>query len=593
MIEVAGKQITTNKISIKDCFADDMWYSIPDYQRPYVWGIDQITALLDDVYYAANNTPDAQYFLGSMVLHCIEKDLDGTEFTENAILDGQQRVTTLYLLNAVIRDLTDNDTRKNTCDGIIYQEGNPDYGVPERYRLNFDIRDEVKAFFDEFVKPREGTLKTERLKEVIRDTKSISIRNMAEAIQIMHDWFRREDDTPDISILFPYLSRFVIMIYVASAELDDAFRLFTVLNDRGIKLRNSDILKAMNLKEASGAKREEYASLWEELEGELMEDFDQFLSYIRTILVKEKARQNLLKEFEESIYKPRKYDATTKKYIKQPPLLNKGDQTFEYLKAYKHHYDKLFSQSNYDVSNNWAFDNLVSVLVDTSLSDIWIPPLMVYRKNFGEQNLYEFFELLDNKFSGDWIARETPTTRIEGMNSIIKEMEHIFGLSISKEDKIAALLKSDVFDFDFGEFVNQITNNTIYNRRYARYLLRKIDHLLRGPVYGEKNTSFAHMSVEHVLPQNPAADSQWVKDYTKDQRDEWTHKLGNLILLSKRKNTSQGRLDFDDKKDKYFKNSVELFPNSVRTMNKNDWKYQTLLDKHNELVKLLSNHYRR
>ena len=101
MIETTGNQIATNKITIKDTFAEDMWYSIPDYQRPYVWGDDQISSLLDDIAHAAINTPDSQYFLGSLVLHCQKKKLDGTTYVENAVLDGQQRLTTLYLIHAV------------------------------------------------------------------------------------------------------------------------------------------------------------------------------------------------------------------------------------------------------------------------------------------------------------------------------------------------------------------------------------------------------------------------------------------------------------------------------------------------------------
>ena len=108
MIEVSGKQIASNKITIKDCFGRDMWYKIPDYQRPYVWGEDQITLLLDDVSYAALNTPETQYFLGSLVLHCQKEEKDCASYIENSVLDGQQRLTTLYLMQAVIRDIANN-----------------------------------------------------------------------------------------------------------------------------------------------------------------------------------------------------------------------------------------------------------------------------------------------------------------------------------------------------------------------------------------------------------------------------------------------------------------------------------------------------
>ncbi|WP_299601082.1 DUF262 domain-containing HNH endonuclease family protein [uncultured Aquimarina sp.] len=591
-IEVSGKQIATNKITIKDVFAEDMWFSIPDYQRPYVWGEDQISTLLDDISYAAINTPDSQYFLGSLVLHSQDKDLEGTKYQENSVLDGQQRLTTLYLLQAVIRDRTEKETRKKTCAKAIFQEGNPDDGIPERLRIEFAIRKDVEDFISSFIKEDGGTQKVELLQQLINTSDNVSIRNMAKAILIINNWFKDEENL-NIDIFFPYLRQFVILVYVASNELEDAFRLFTVLNDRGIKLRNSDILKAQNLKEASTEKKQkEYAIYWEELEGELDEGFDQFLSYIRTILVKEKARHNLLKEFEDNIYNPKKYNQSTKRYENALPILAKGDDTFDIIKEYKTHFDAVFSGNNYHLDNSWAFDNLISVMQDTALSDIWIPPLLAYRKHFGEFKILEFLKILGNKFSGDWISQETPTTRIEAMNNIIKEIENISNLSeVSQEEKISKLFNGDGFKFNSSYFLSQIDTNTIYGRRFARYILRKIDYLLQGPLYQEKRIDFHQISVEHVLPQNPKDDSQWIKDFTTEEIEEWRHKLGNLVLISRRKNASQGRLDFQQKKEKYFKSSIESFPNSIRIMQNVQWTITELKDNHNELIAKIKTYY--
>ena len=591
-IEVSGKQIASDKITIKDVFAEDMWFNIPDYQRPYVWGEDQISTLLDDISHAAVNTPDSQYFLGSLVLHCQDKDFNGTAYQENAVLDGQQRLTTLYILQAVVRDIAKDDRLKKTCAKAIFQEGNPYDGIPERLRIEFAIRNEVEAFIISFIKEEGGTQKIEDLKKLADTSKDVSIRNMSKAILIITKWFSNEDNL-EIETFFPYLRQFVILVYVASSELEDAFRLFTVLNDRGIKLRNSDILKAQNLKDVSTkAKQKEYATFWEELEGELGEGFDQFLSYIRTILVKEKARHNLLKEFEDSIYNPKKFNHSIKKYEKTTPLLTKGDATFDAIQEYKTHFDIIFSGNNYHIGNSWAFDNLISVMQDTALSDIWIPPLLAYRKYFGDTSILEFLKLLDNKFSGDWMARETPTTRIEAMNTIIKNIEKVAVLeNTSKEEKIETLFQDSIFKFNSGAFLRQLETDTIYGRRFARYILRKIDYLLQGPLHQEKRTDFNQMSVEHILPQTPKDDSQWVKDFTLEEREEWTHKLGNLVLISRRKNSGQGRLDFQQKKEKYFKSSIEAFPNSIKVMQKAEWTIDELKTNHIDLMSKIKSHY--
>lgn len=591
MIETTGNQIATNKITVKDTFAEDMWYCIPDYQRPYVWGDDQISSLLDDIAHAAINTPDSQYFLGSLVLHCETKQLDGTSYVENAVLDGQQRLTTLYMLHAVIRDVTENGKRQKSCAETIFQEGDPDDGIPERLRLEFAIRSDVSIFINEYIKTEGGTTNKEGLEKLVKFSKNVSVRNMANAILMIKKWL---DNGNNIGLdkLYPYIRTKVILIYVASNELEDAFRLFTVLNDRGIKLRSSDILKARNLSAVeTEVKRKEYAVLWEELEGELGEDFDQFLSYIRTILVKEKARNNLLKEFEDNIYHPKVFNQSTKQYEKSSSLLNLGADTFDFVKVYKEHNNKLFSGNNFDITNNWAFDNLISLLLDTALSDIWVPPLLAYREKFGDERIYDFLVKLDNKFSGDWITRETPTTRIEAMNSIIKEIEVYSKNDLSKEEKINQLFDSEVFNFNHSEFIYQLSENTIYGRRFARYLLRKVDFLLDAPLYSERRNSYGTMSVEHVLPQNPKENSQWLIDFTNEQREELTHKLGNLVLISRRKNSGQGRLDFANKKIKYFTNSIESFPNSLRIMQKSNWLPEDIESNHKKLVNVLKQHY--
>jgi uncharacterized protein with ParB-like and HNH nuclease domain len=592
MIEVTGNQIATNKITIKELFADDMWFNIPEYQRPYVWGSDQITSLLDDISYAAVNTPDNQYFLGSLVIQCESEKQDDTSFVDNIVLDGQQRLTTLYILHAIIRDTTDKETRRTTCAQTIFQKGNPDDGIPERLRLEFAIRSELGDFINTYIKVEGGTNNVDAIKSIKDSTKNTSIRNIAKAILIIKKWL---SDTNNLHVdeLFPYLRKYVILIYVASNKLEDAFRLFTVLNDRGVKLRNSDILKSQNLSQVlDNEKRKKYAIYWEELEGDLGESFDQFLSYLRTILVKEKARNNLLKEFQENIYDPKSYDASIKKFTPTKPLLTLGASTFDYIKNYKEHYDQIFSTNNFHLNKSWYFDNLICILQDTSFSDIWIPPLLAFRNYFGDVCLSDFLTKLDNKFSGDWISQETLSKRIDGMNNIIKKIEYVKSKFNNNTDSLNDLFNSNVFNFNESEFIRQLSIGTIYGRSFGRYILRKVDFILDAPVYSEKRNSYNTMSVEHILPQTPKDNSQWVIDFSVADREEWTNKLGNLVLISRRKNTQQGRLDFKDKKEKYFSSSIESFPNSLQVMQKQKWDLSELKVHHEQLISKIKNHYK-
>jgi hypothetical protein len=72
------------------------------------------------------------------------------------------------------------------------------------------------------------------------------------------------------------------------------------------------------------------------------------------------------------------------------------------------------------------------------------------------------------------------------------------------------------------------------------------------------------------LPQTPSAQSQWNKDFSIEQREQWTNKVGNLVLITRRKNTSQGNLDYVLKRKKYFEKNIDTCPNSLPILNEYD-----------------------
>jgi uncharacterized protein with ParB-like and HNH nuclease domain len=568
-----AQKIESDKLFVKDVF--QKWYRIPEYQRPYVWGSDQVQELLDDVYQARKSNPDAQYFLGSMVLKKTDKEEGTTKYEEYDLLDGQQRLTTLFLITAVVRDLTNgNASRIKTCQDTIFQMANPDDNIPERCRIIFDIRDKVKDFVNDYIKTDKGTLKEDDLKRFSQNNdEDISIRNMSNAILNIHGYFRNGVTIDDF---FPFLRSNVLMIYVAAEELEDAFHLFTVMNNRGIKLRNSDILKAENLaKVTDQTKRIKYAKLWESIEEFFAEDFDNFLSQLRTVLVKQKAGYNLLKEYEDNIYSPRTFDRINKTYTNMPPLLTKGKSTFDFIESYYKHYLAIFSEDNYDLTNSFELYNQLMLMKTGFEADYWVAPVLRYFDKYKTNDLLQFLYSLDRKFSSDWIVGLSPTARIENANAIIKKIE--------ETDDQASLFDSDVFDTHKEDFVRVITGD-IYGRRYARYILLKLDLAFHG-----HTTKFAPpqtISIEHILPQTPSLESQWCKDFSDDDRYKWIDRLGNLILLSRIKNSTQNNKDYSIKKERYFKTNVELFSNSIRIFQTySTWNKTDLIKNHKEMLK--------
>lgn len=572
-------EIKCEKKVIREIF--NMWYCIPDYQRAYVWDTDQVRDLLDDTISAYRENKEAQYFLGSMVLKINEKSENNVSYTEYELLDGQQRITTVFLILACMRDmLTDYPQYQNSLAGFVYQAEDAILQQPERMRIIFNIRSDVRDFVNEHIKPLHGTCDSALLKDKMQAKDvNISIRNMANAMLVVHEFL--EENKSDIIGYLSYFLNKVLMIYVATEELQDAFQLFTVLNNRGVKLSSSDILKAENLKELSAADRTFWATRWEEMETYFGEDFDKFLSHIRTILVKKKQTTTLLKEFDEFVYSNQEYDRTQKKYVPRTPILRRGKDTFELLYSYYHTYQEVFDTDHSVVTGDYEITNYLKLMETGFGADYWIAPVLDYYRKYRRLGFVAFLKALDRKLSADWITAATPTVRMENVNAILREIE-------ASQDS-AALLQSKTFTINKSDF-ERVINGDIYGRSFAKYLLLKLDLIYRGSSTPMIPQAIA--SIEHILPRNPSADSQWVKDFSAAEREEWTNKLGNLVLISRRKNTSQGNRDYVEKKEKYFEKNIEMFPNSIRIyQNYPEWKLFDLKKNHSDVVTELLNVY--
>ena len=311
------------------------------------------------------------------------------------------------------------------------------------------------------------------------------------------------------------------------------------------------------------------------------EDFDKFLSHIRTILVKKKQTTTLLKEFDEFVYSNQEYDRTQKKYVPRTPILRRGRDTFELLYSYYHTYQEVFDADHSVITGDYEITNYLKLMETGFGADYWIAPVLDYYRKYRRRGFVAFLKALDRKLSADWITAATPTVRMENVNAILREIE-------ASQDS-AVLLQSKAFDINKNDF-ERVINGDIYGRSFAKYLLLKLDLIYRGSSTPMIPQAIA--SIEHILPRNPSADSQWVKDFSAAEREEWTNKLGNLVLISRRKNTSQGNRDYVEKKEKYFEKNIEMFPNSIRIyQNYPEWKLSDLKKNHSDVVTELLNVY--
>lgn len=542
--------IIGEKISLKKLFSDEFFFMIPEYQRPYSWLEENCEQLFDDIY---ESNRESEYFLGTVILQEIENIGTGKRY---AIIDGQQRITTLQILLACLRDRVVDQQFKNSNQCKIFQKENLADGIPEKVRI------EVKEglFFKKYVQQENGTSNIAGIQ-----AENSAQLNMVNAINIFKEKLLNLTQL-QIQSLIQHISQRCIIIYIATKEFEDAFKLFTIVNDRGLQLRRVDILKATNLSPDVMGSTEisKYASIWEQIEEDLgTELFEKLISYIRTIEVKEKAKDDILKEYENLIFAKNK--------------ILKGKDFIAYLNDYKSIYEKLIldkSIINGD-ANEIEYKNLLNIMVDFLPSTDWIPPALYYYKRFKEENILDFIKALEKKFVADWILGVTSTKRVVNMNSILRKIE--------MSNKPEEILKSEVMKFD-NKILEDKLNEDIYNESYCKYILLKLEYL---EVEHTIERKYSTISVEHVLPQTLSDKSAWNNCFSQDDHDFWKHKLGNLILLSKRKNSSASNYQFENKKEKYFKGRISDLARSQKILSYKEWTVDILKKRQEDIINLL------
>ena len=288
--------LTTTQKSIDALLTGDRQYQIPDFQRPYVWEEPQAIALVNDLL-GAWRTNDGDYFLGSAVLvqHPSGDDVD--------IIDGQQRMTTLCILLALLRHLAgvgsglhgDLSKRLSIAESTFK-------GLDERPRLL--VRECDREFFDTFIV---GDNIDSLLDVDASALTPASVRRINDNARAMLDVLSDPDVlAPDeVQSFVQYLMLQVSLIEVSTDSYQAAHRIFAVLNTRGVPLSAADIFKARVLAHVESDARVRYAALWEQSIDSLgTENPDAFFGHLLTLALRSPAKRALIDAFGEQVLAP-------------------------------------------------------------------------------------------------------------------------------------------------------------------------------------------------------------------------------------------------------------------------------------------------
>lgn len=553
-VEIKGEQRP-----ILHIFSAEYSFSIPPYQRPYAWEKEHAEALLDDLLVAMGDPAGdvaagagslSPYFLGTLVLvECPNATWD--------VVDGQQRLITLTILLAALRALLPPEYA-NPITPLLYDPANKLIGQPHRFRVR--PRPQDAAFFERHIQHEGGI---EGLRQVAAAGLMDSQANMRTNALL---YLERLSPLPvERRIrLAQYIVLRCLLIVVSTHDLDSAYRIFTVLNDRGLDLSHADILKAQIIGGIPQEYQHEYTTRWESTEDNLgRDDFESLLSHIRMLYRKQKQQDTILKEFRDHVVSAfRDY-----RQLVDTVILPLGAA---YATIKDEDYESTHGAEVINTNLRW-----LNRIPDSN----WLPPAILYlaRHRHDPDECGRFFTELERLAAGLMLRRANVNKRIERYGNVLAAIE-------SGADLYAPTSPLQLTDDERRDILRTLEGNLLLeNARTRLYVLLRLDTLLSR---GDAVYQFPIITAEHVLPQQPRHDSDWVTWFpTQQERDRWVHRLGNLALLSRRKNTAAGNLDFDKNKTAYFaRDGVSPFALTTQVLRYRAWTPEVVAQRQAELV---------
>lgn len=516
--------ISAEKLVVKDIFCDDYLFTIPNYQRPYSWEEEHCTQLLDDLHSFAFRSEEFDdlppYFLGSAVI------IKRPNVRNAQIVDGQQRLTTLTILLSCLRYAIDEKENKDTISDFIYQKGNKLKGTSATFRLKTRVRDQ--EFFNKVIQEENGLPNYFDKPDELLSENDAQIQMVSNAKALLEEFNRKKYSQEDLELLATYIIQKCVIVIVASTDEEMAFRIFNVLNDRGKDLTIADILKSEILEKISEKEQNSYTEKWEDCETKLgIDSFKDFFSHLRAIYAKKKAEKSVLIEIREYV----KPTETPKEFIDNIliPFTN------AYLKILRLN----FESTQYAEIINKQFANLKRVAHND-----WIPSAIFFLAKHpnAPEKVHDFLLQLEKVTLGMEAMKTSLNERLERYAKINQRIETKTGLFATDSE---LMLNSQDREY----IISTLSTSDLYGKRLVKPILAKIEEQIND---SSIDVNFGALSIEHILPQTPT-ETYWTSRFVIDERLKLTNCLGNLSLITVRKNSQARNYDFKTKVNVYFK----------------------------------------
>ena len=558
--------------TISDLFSCQAIYVIPNYQRQYSWVNEQLEELWSDLYESYINTPEECYFLGSIV---VVDDGKG----HHELVDGQQRITTLMIMLNVLAK-TFPDINKNSdilLKGnlqkikqlIYFDEGinRLQLQIDPNYNTSFKKAIINQDNYENFKYPTQANLK--------KDDPEYKFVNTA---KFFYDKFNELLKSEGQTVLDGFVNFILFktnIIKTICTNQSFAIKLFLVLNDRGLELSISDIIKSYILDKYDSNDRyneNDKATFnynWKSIE-KISNDYeftiDDFMVYFEYYKLKSNPKRQVTDEL--------------KKIIQSSEVVSLVDE----MKSFADNLEKVY-KSTLPVIYSLRYIPWQAYVM-TALAS-------AYQVDYPDKE--ELFQSMRRFFYISWISGKT-------LNGIKQTSFNLIDAIVDKKtiDEINEMLDKFIYGKRLIRDVYQNLNDDVYGQNFLKALMLSIEYEIRE----KTNVGFYKINnsihIDHILPQQfDKRLDEWKNIDDVALAKTYIHKLGNLALLLGSKNEEalnhgmNVKMNIYQGKDKN-ESGVTAFDTTktiIDNYNKGDvdWDVSHIVDRQKYLIGLIEN----
>ena len=562
-------RIENHKYSIEEAFRE-CFYIVPDYQREYVWTDKEVHQLLEDINEQIDAGSTREYFIGTVLVAPTEQK------NHCEVIDGQQRLTTFFLLLCALKHVFEGEPQRQTVSGLIstsYTDSDGETRTSLKLEPRYENAGEVIA----------------KLVELDTDPQAVragiqaagissfgSLENLVNAYGTLYRYLKDNyDDMPKLKKYWGYLANNVVFIQI-STDVSSALKIFETINERGVGLNPMDLLKNLLFTQVKQTQFTQLKDEWKKITKPLEKEKEKPLRFLRYFLmanyvIKNDRSDSVVREDEIYDWFGAKDNAALCDYANKP---------FEFVRKVirnVEHYLAFANGLGNDGKPNLAMDSLKR-LAGGAFSLHYV--LLLAAANFPKPLFDHFVSQLES-FLFYYIFTKTPTKDLErSFSQWADDLRAIAeGTDPVKQKVQLNTFVADRFEKNMAgkslELADALKRFTLYSMQQyrTRYLLARltqhVDLAFSGIKIPGSLEPYSNLEIEHILPDNPAPElrAKWIAENPNALYDEYKNRLGNLTMLEKPINIVASNDFYMAKQDEYRKSGNYLTRSLVELTN--------------------------